>query len=165
MLRDSIQIAICGLISLTVSACTAVKPVIVDRFEHTKLKHLHIKADPYIEYRFAGELNRILSGYLVGDDAYVITIEIKENTSSAIYTHKEVAKEQIRMTSHIAVYDSSYNHIGSKCLDTYSTYESCDEMPYSVVTAKSHARDSVIQELAQASALAIKAIIIDTDQS
>lgn len=161
MLRDSLQIALCGLIVLNVTACTSVRPLIVCRSEHAELRNLHIKADPYVEYRFAGELRRILPQYIIDSDKYVITIEVNENTSSAIYTQKEVAKEQIRMTSHIAVYDSFYNHLGSKQLDTYSTYEVCDEMPYSIITAKKHARDTATQELAQASVLAVKAIIMD----
>lgn len=125
----------------------------------TQLKNLHIKADPYVEYRFLGALQRLLLIYMPASTQYEITIEIKEHESSAIYTQKEIAKEQIRMTAHIDVYDSYYNHIGSKMLDTYSTYEACDEVPHSVTTAKLQARDTVIHELAQASALAIKAVI------
>ena len=161
MLRDSLQVAFSGLVVLSLSACTTVKPLIVKETRNAQLKNLHIKADPYLEYKFVGTFQRLLSEYLPANNKYEITIELQEHTSSAIYTQKEIAKEQIRMTAHIEVYDSAYNHIGSKMLDTYSTYDACDEMPHSVITAKLHAQDTVIQELAQASALAVKVIIAE----
>ena len=161
MLRDSLQVTLCGLVALILSACTTVRPLIVKDTVSTQLKNLHVKADPYLEYRFVGAFQLLLSNYLPDNSQYEITIEIQEHISSAIDTQNEIAKEQIRMTAHINVYDSAYSHIGAKMLDTYSTYEACDEMPHSVTTAKLHARDAVIQELAQASALAIKAIIAE----
>ncbi len=165
MLRNSLQIAFGGLVALNLSACTNVKPLIVDETGDMPLKNLHIKADPYLEYKFLGVLQRLLSNYLPDNCQHNVTIELQEHTSSAIYTQKDIAKEQIRITAHIDVYDSAYNHIGSKMLDAYSTYEACDEMPHSVASAKLQARDTVIQELAQASALAIKAIIFMKEKS
>ena len=158
MLRNCLQVTFSGLVTISLSACTNVKPLLATEAKSTHLNKLYIKADPYVGYRFSNVFQRLVSTYLPANTQYEITIEIKEHESSAIYTQKEIAKEQIRMTAHIDVYDNFYNHIGSKMLDPYSTYEACDEMPHSVTTAKLHTRDVVIQELAQASALAIKAI-------
>ena len=83
---------------------------------------------------------------------------IKENSSSAVYTQKQVAKEQLRMVASIVVYDREYNELGSRLVDAFSTYEVCDDLPYSVLASKNQAWNTVSQELANSIVMAVVSI-------
>ena len=160
MLRNSVQIALCGLVALT--ACTSTRPLLTQGKVKGISANIKIKAEPDVVYKFSGMLSKLQNEYL-NNNEFVVTIEIKEQTSSAIYTATETTKDQIRMTAKIDVYDKGYTHKATEILDTYSTYEIADELPFSAMSSKNNARETVIQELAHATALAIRAMVDNQD--
>ena len=159
MLRKSIQSAICGLVIPCVVACSSTHPLLSEQTSPGGKAEVKIKATPYVEYRFLGVLRPMLDKYIPDSERYLITVEITEQSSSAVYSAKEVVKDQVRMIEKIEVFDKEQNSIGSKVLDTYTTYEVSDELPSSGMSSKQNAMNSVIDELANASVLAIRAII------
>lgn len=159
MLRNSVQSALCGLIIPCVVACSSTHPLLSDKISQRGKAEVKIKATPYVEYRFLGALRPMLDKYIPDGERYLITIEITEQSSSAVYTAKEVVKDQMRMIAKVDVYDGEHNSIGTKLLDTYTTYEVSDELPSSGISSKQNAMNSVIDELACSSVLAIRAIL------
>ena len=159
MLRNSIQSAICGLVIPCVVACSSTHPLLSEQTSPGGKAEVKIKATPYVEYRFLGMLSPLLEKYIPRVERYLITIEITEQSSSAVYTAKGVVKDQLRMIAKIEVYDKEHNSIGTKLLDTYATYEVSDELPSSGMSSKQNAINAVIKELAHSSVLAIRAII------
>ena len=156
MLRNSVQIALCGLVALT--ACTSTHPLLIRDKAGGVFENIKIKAEPDVSYKFNGTLSRLIDEYVTTNE-FIVTIEIKEQTSSALYTATETTKDPIRMIAKIDVYDKGYTHKATKVLDAYSTYEIADELPSSAISSKNNAKDAVMQELAHATALAIKAMI------
>ena len=159
MLRNSLKIAFCGIISILLAACTATHPILVSGAQNTSLKNVKIKAEPKIEYRISGVVKRLLPHYVKDPNNYIINITVKESSSSAIYTQKEVAKEQLRMAALVEVYDKEYDKIGSRLVDSFSTYEVCDEMPFSVLASQTQARNAIADSLAESIITTIKNII------
>lgn len=158
MLRNSLKITLCGLIILCLCGCSSTRPLLVSDHQNVSLDNVKIKADPAIEYRVSGIIKRLLPHYVKDPENYVINITVKETSSSAVYTRKEVAKEQLRMAALIEVYDKEYNEIGSRVIDSFATYEVCDELPFSVLSSQTQARNTVADSLAESVVLAIKNI-------
>lgn len=162
MLRNCLKVALCGLIGLSINGCTSTRPLlsVVDRSgQSVESADVKIKAEPIVEYQISQVIARTLSNYVQNPQDYIITIKVTEHSSSALYTQKQVAKEQLRMAASINVYDKDYNEIGSKLVDAFSTYEVCDELPFSVLSSKTQARNTVTQELANSIVFAIVSII------
>lgn len=162
MLRNCLKVALCGLIGLSIHGCTSTRPLlpVVDRSgQSVESADVKIKAEPIVEYQISQVIARTLSNYVQNPQDYIITIKVTEHSSSALYTQKQVAKEQLRMAASINVYDKDYNEIGSKLVDAFSTYEVCDELPFSVLSSKTQARNTVTQELANSIVFAIVSII------
>lgn len=162
MLRNCLKVALCGLIGLSINGCTSTRPLlsVVDRSGRSvESADVKIKAEPIVEYQISRVIARTLSNYIQNPQDYIITIKVTEHSSSALYTQKQVAKEQLRMAASINIYDKDYNEIGSKLVDAFSTYEVCDELPFSVSSSKTQARNTVTQELANSIVFAIVSII------
>lgn len=159
MLRNSLKIALCGLTILILCACTNNKPLLVHSPQKARFSNIKIKADPYLEYLICGKINDALPLYIEHPENYLINITISEKSSSAVYTQEQVAKEQLRVVALIEIYDRQYNAIGSKLVDAFSTYEVCDDIPFSVLSSKKQARSTVAQELANAIVFAIRSLI------
>lgn len=163
MLRNCLKVALCGLIGLSINGCTSTRPLlsVVDRGGQSVVESadVKIKAEPIVEYQISEVIARTLFNYVQNPQDYIITVKVTEHSSSALYTQKQVAKEQLRMAASINVYDKDYNEIGSKLVDAFSTYEVCDELPFSVLSSKTQARNTVTQELANSIVFAIVSII------
>ena len=158
MLRDSLKGAICGLIVIALCGCSSTRPLLDSRHEELSLCNVKIKADPRVEYQISGIINRLLPHYVKNPKDYFIAVTIKESSSSAVYTQRQVAKEQLRMAASVVVYDREYNELGSRLVDSFSTYEVCDDLPYSVLASKNQAWNTVSQELANSIVMAVVSI-------
>ncbi len=159
MLRNCFKIAICGLISLLLLGCSETTPLLTNANSIKGSFDINIKAKPYEKYRVMGIIERTLPLYIKDLSLYKINIEIKGQTSSAVYTERQVTKEQLRMAAKIQVYDKSYNELGEKLVDAFSTYETCDNLPFSVLASKKQAQNAVLDELANSIVLAIVSVI------
>ncbi len=159
MLRNCFKIAICGLISLLLLGCSETTPLLTNANSIKGNFDISIKAEPYEKYRVMGIVERNLPLYIKDLSLYKINIEIKGQTSSAVYTERQVTKEQLRMTAKIQVYDKCYNELGEKLVDAFSTYETCDNLPFSVLASKKQAQNAILDELANSIVLAIVSVI------
>ena len=159
MLRNSLQGAFCGLIFFCVTACTSTKPLFSAGGVEGTYNNVRIKADPFVQYRFSDVLNHTLPHYVPNLMKYIITINITESSLPAMYTSEQVAKDQMRIVAYIEVYDKEYTNIGSKTLDSLTTYEVGDDLPHTINLTRNQARISAINDLANASALAIREIV------
>ncbi len=162
MLRNSFKIAFCGLtILLVVGGCSSTRPLLTESPSAKQLKHnnIKIKADPYVEYKIRCTIEKMLPFYIKNIENYMINIDINENSSSVVYTERQVAKEQLRISAKIEIYDKNYNKIQDKLVDAFSTYEVCDDLPFSVLASKKQARNSILNELANSIALAISSVL------
>ena len=160
MLRNCFKIAICGIISLLLQGCFETTPLL-GPFGNAKGKFdISIKAEePYEKYRLTGRIERMLPLCVKDLHLYKINIEVRGQTASAVYTERQVTKEQLRMAAKIEVYDKAYSKIGEKLVDAFSTYETCDNLPFSVFAAKKQAKNAVLDELANSISLAIVSIV------
>jgi hypothetical protein len=120
---------------------------------------IQIKAEPDTEYLMSRVLNRGLPYYVHTNDLLHIQVETKEHESAAVYTERQVAKNQLRLEANVRVLDKDYTELGSRKVDSFTTYEVCDDMPFSVVSAKKQARTSVTNDLANSIVLAIHNIL------
>lgn len=106
-----------------------------------------------------GIIERELPLYVENLQLYKINIDIKGQRSSAVYTERQVTKEQLRMAAKIQVHDKSYNELGERLVDAFSTYETCDNLPFSVLASKKQAVNAVLDELGNSIVFAIVSII------
>lgn len=159
MLRDSLKIAFCGL-AFILGGCGESTHFLVS-FAPCSVKpwmesNIRIKTnDPYVEYKVREVLENSLVGYGRQLENYIINIQIYEKSESAIYTEKQVAKEQIRMWTKVEIFDKYYNRISEKVIDSFSTYDVCDEQPFAALSSKNQVRDSVVIDLANSIFLVI----------
>jgi hypothetical protein len=61
----------------------------------------------------------------------------------------------MKITATVKVYDKNYRHIATKKLDSYSTYEVCDDLPYSGLASRRQAIDAILDDLAHSIIFAI----------
>ncbi|MDR0942410.1 MAG: hypothetical protein LBM19_02210 [Holosporales bacterium] len=157
MLRNSLKVAICGLIILATGGCSNTRLLLGNSrsLDNQGSYDIKIKADPYAEYKIRNIIEKSLPLYGVDLKNYKITIVIVEKNSSVAYTEKEVAKEQVRIAAEIEIYDKEYNKLSEKCLDTFSTYEVCDTLPYSDLASRKQAINAMLNDLGNAITLAI----------
>ena len=158
MLRNSLQIALCGLsVLLFVSGCTSTRPLLTGDNVGVQaiLPNLKIKADQYVEYIVRRRIEKELPLYVKNIRDYNINITISEHYSDSVFTERQVTKEQVRMAARVEIFDKDYDEVASRLLDSFSTYEVCDDMPFSVAASRKQARRSVMENLAQSITLAI----------
>jgi hypothetical protein len=118
-----------------------------------------IEADPGIRYSIRNILEESLPLYLPKHSRLFIHIKIADRSASVVYTERQIAKEQLRLSAHITVYDSEHNQLGDKCLDVFSTYEVGDALPYSDTVSKSQVIESMTTELGNSITMAIVAVM------
>ena len=159
MLRNCIKIAICGLVSLYLSGCSETTTLLCSSYENKSNFDISIKSESYEKYRIMGIIERELPLYVENLQLYKINIDIKGQRSSAVYTERQVTKEQLRMAAKIQVHDKSYNELGERLVDAFSTYETCDNLPFSVLASKKQAVNAVLDELGNSIVFAIVSII------
>lgn len=158
MLRNYFKITICGLISILLAGCSETTSLLSNSGNFKGKFDISIKSEPYEKYRIMGIINRTLPLYVKDLKLYKINIEIKGQTSSAVYTERQVTKEQLCMAAKIQIYDKYYNELGERLVDAFSTYETCDNLPFSVLASKKQAHNAVLDELANSIVLAIVSI-------
>ena len=163
MLRNNYKSSFYRLIILfgaILSACSETRSLLGNpgRVQNSSLD-LKIKADPYEEYRIRGIVEKQLPLYVADISMYKIDIEVKGQTASAVYTERQVTKEQIRMAAKITISDKHHNQLSEQVVDAFSTYEVCDDLPFSVLASKKQARDTVLNELANAIILSVSASV------
>ncbi|MDR3224213.1 MAG: hypothetical protein LBT03_01325 [Holosporales bacterium] len=161
MLRNNFKISLCGLIPCVVflDGCSDTRPLIGKEAQAQKSNSIKIIADPYVEYKIRDTLETSLCSYEICIDDYRIYITINENDSSVVFTERQVAKEQLRMTAKVELCDKDYNKLAEKSVDTYSTYEVCDDIPYSALASRKQAIDAVLYELGNSITLVIVSCI------
>ncbi|MDR1391355.1 MAG: hypothetical protein LBI95_03255 [Holosporales bacterium] len=159
MLRNSVKIAFCGLSIAIVAGCSSTQPLLLKSRSVHKFDNIKINAEPYSEYRIRRIVENTLPLYIERHDRYRINIELTERDLSAVYTEKQVTKEQLRIAAKIEIYDEQYNLIATMLTDAFSTYEVCDDLPFSVLASKKQAKDSVLTELANAIVLTISEVL------
>lgn len=159
MLRNSVKIKICGLIAVLLSACSNTSSLLNNTKETESKFDLSIKSEPYEKYRIQGIIERCLPLYIRDASQYKINIELNSHDSPAVYTERQVTKGQLRIAAKVRVYDKSYNELGERLVDSFSTYETCDDLPFSVLASKTQAKNAVIDELGNSIALSIVSII------
>lgn len=159
MLRNYFKIAICGLISILLLGCSETTSLLNNSSNIKGKFDISIKSEPHEKYRILGIIEQTLPLYIKDLTLYKINIEIKGQTSSAVYTERQVTKEQLHMAAKIQVYDKYYNELGEKLVDVFSTYETCDNLPFSVLASKKQSQNAVLDELANSIIFAIVAII------
>jgi hypothetical protein len=119
---------------------------------------MKIKAEPYVEHIMSHTIERALLGYGIGG-TYVINVTVEKHEAPVAFTEKEVAKEQIRLTAKVEIYDSDYNRLAERRLDTFSTYDVCDTLPYADLASRRQANVAVINNLSESVAMAIVAVL------
>jgi hypothetical protein len=141
---------------LVLVGCEDIRPILT-KTSQTRARYVNvkIKGDPYYEYRIRGIIERTLPSYHIKIDDYRISIELSETKSSVVYTTKQIAKDQIKVTASVTIHDKNFNPIATKKVDSYSTYEVCDDLPYADQASKKQATDSVLEDLANAIVLII----------
>lgn len=163
MFRNNLKIAFCGLIILSVflvGGCSSTRPLLIENSSNERFyNNINIKSDPYAEYRIRSIIEKSLPFYVSNIEKYMINIDVKENSSSVVYTERQVAKEQLRISAKIEIYDKNYNKLSDKLVDAFSTYEVCDDLPFSVLASKKQARDSILNELANSIVLAVASVL------
>jgi hypothetical protein len=160
MLRDRVKGALSGLIAVAAAittSCTDIRPLLSNQRHgsYKEYRNVRIKGEPYYEYRIRGVLESVLPAYPMNLDNYRVNIELIENKSSVVYTEKQIAKKQLKIAAKVTVYDVNYNLISSKNVDSYSTYEVSDDLPYSDLASKKQATDVVLDDLAHSIVLVI----------
>jgi hypothetical protein len=160
MLRSSVKIALCGLIcTLALVGCSSTRPLLPGKTSNQNSANIKIKADPYVEYKIRGVIEKSMLLYSINPNKYNINIEIKEYTASVVYTEKQVAKEQARIVAKIEVYDIDYNKLADKNVEAFTTYEVCDELPHAVQASRKQATNTVLDELAYSITMAIMSVL------
>ncbi|MDR1609734.1 MAG: hypothetical protein LBR78_02685 [Holosporales bacterium] len=166
MLRNYLKIAVAGL-TLVVSGCQDTRCLLgeTDRqFSDAADYKIKIKAEPYVEHIMSRTIERTLTSYGI-NGTYAINVTVEKHEAPVAFTEKEVAKEQIRLIAKIELYDSDYTKLAERKLDTFSTYDVCDTLPYADLASRRQANMAVINNLSESVAMAIVSALKDAKQS
>jgi hypothetical protein len=121
---------------------------------------IKIKAEPRVERIMNRTIERTLTSYGISN-TYIINVTVEKHEAPVVFTEKEVAKEQIRLTAKIEIYSSDYTKLAERRLDTFSTYDICDALPYADLASRRQANVAVINNLSESVAMAIVSVLRD----
>jgi hypothetical protein len=124
---------------------------------------IKIKAEPHVEHIMSRTIERTMTSYGISG-TYVINVTVEKHEAPVAFTEKEVAKEQIRLTAKVEIYDNDYTKLAERKLDTFSTYDVCDTLPYADLASRRQANIAVINNLSESVAMAIVSVLkVDRD--
>ena len=150
MLRNSLKISICGLIASVLIGCSDTTPLLGDNVgacQCNSLDSIKIKADAYYEHVLRSRLSKILATYYDKLRNYKITVTLKEENDTAVYSDREVIKEQKRLIAHIEICDKNLKTVLEKVLDSFSTYEIKDEIPFASISSQKQVTNLLLNDI------------------
>ena len=158
MLRNSFKGSYCCLVVFCLSACSSTGVLFSNNSKNDDLRNVVIKADPTVEFQFRNVLTQELPYYANDYYNYNITINIAKE-SQTISSMAMVSSEMQKFKAQISVYDKTFNLIGETTIDSWDTYTSDDENPFTAITSERSSQQLVIEDLAHSTVFEIRRII------
>ena len=156
MLRDHFKAAFCGLIGFGLLGCSNTTPLLREAdCSADILSNIKISGDVAYAYKLRGYLKNELVSCDKSVLNYQVNIELKEDSDDTMFSEKEIVKEQTRIIYTVEILDEKRNEVLKKSMDSFSTYEVEDDMPFASMSSKNAAIENMLSEIAHNIALII----------
>ncbi len=150
MLRNCAKITLCGIIITAISGCQNTTPLFKNNCDNSynNLSFIKIKApSPWMEHHMHRCLVAILGNRSENLKQYKIKINIKEYGDVAAFSEKEVVKEEQKLVAHLQIFDKKYVLLQDMTIDSYTTYDVSDSIPFATLSEKHSAYKLLIKNL------------------
>lgn len=163
-MRDCFKLTLYIVLFSFFCGCHNSRPLISNPGEYQSIDFKYIIIDapnPLIEYQMKRTLSYKLSNYSDKLRNYTIVIKLKKESDIAAFSEKEVVKEQVRLVAYIEIFDKNKQILAKKSIDSFSTYEVNDDVPFASISSKSETINVLINDISSSIASMVLSFLRD----